>query len=283
MIAEGGESDDTDRSRLRAFGRALVPVSEVDDVSKQMELARVEGQIHIDPQEHELGSDVSPIRVLIADDHAIVRKGVRALLATEPEILVIGEAENGEEAIERVAQLEPDVVLMDLVMPEVDGVEAIEHIAAHQPEVRILVLTSFTGIDNIIPAVKAGALGYLLKDSGPEELVEAIRQVYSGNASLHPTIARKLLQELSDSAEPAPHADPLTDREREVLRLVAQGRHNQEIADLLAISEATVRTHVSHILTKLDLSSRTQAALYALRRGLASLEDIDAHRELGSD
>ena len=218
-----------------------------------------------------------PIRVLIADDHAIVRKGVRALLATEADILIVGEAQDGQDAIEEVDRLQPDVVLMDLVMPVMGGVEAICRIVASQPDARILVLTSFAGMDHIIPAIRAGALGYLLKDSGPEELVGAIRQVYGGNASLHPVVARKLLDELAEPvSDPLPYKDPLTDREKQVLRLVAQGRNNQDIADRLAISEATVRTHVSHILAKLKLSSRTQAALYALRRGLASLEDVDA-------
>jgi NarL family two-component system response regulator LiaR len=214
-----------------------------------------------------------PIRVLIADDHEIVRKGLRALLATEPDIEVVGEAENGVEAIARVERLQPDVVLMDLVMPEVDGIEAIRHVTAEQPKVRILVLTSFAGDDKVFPAIKAGALGYLLKDSSPEELVRAIHQVYRGESSLSPAIARKLLHELSHPAERPPTRDPLTDREVEVLQLLAQGRSNQEIADALVISEATVRTHVSNILGKLHLASRTQAALYALRQGLASLEN----------
>jgi NarL family two-component system response regulator LiaR len=216
------------------------------------------------------------IRVLIADDHVIVRKGIRALLATEKGIEVVGEAKDGREALAQAHRLRPDVVLMDLVMPVMNGVDTIRLISEQLPDVRILVLTSFTGLDKIFPAIKAGALGYLLKDSSPQELVDAIRQVYCGNASLHPAVARKLLQELSEPLGRAQTDDPLTDRETEVLRLVAQGRHNQEIADLLAISEATVRTHVSHILTKLELSSRTQAALYALRRGIASLEDADA-------
>jgi NarL family two-component system response regulator LiaR len=217
-----------------------------------------------------------PIRVLIADDHAIVRKGIRALLATEKGIDVVGEAEDGAKALAQARLLRPDVVLMDLVMPVMNGVDTIRQISEQLPDIRILVLTSFTGLDKIFPAIKAGALGYLLKDSSPEELVRAIRQVYRGNASLHPAVARKLLQELSEPSGRTRTEDPLTDRETEVLRLVAQGRHNQDIADLLAISEATVRTHVSHILTKLELSSRTQAALYALRRGIASLEDADA-------
>ena len=215
------------------------------------------------------------IRVLVADDHAIVRKGIRALLATEPDIEVVGEAENGREAVTEVEKLRPDVILMDLVMPEVDGIEAIRRITARQPEARILVLTSFAADDKVFPAIKAGALGYLLKDSGPEELVQAIHQVYRGESSLHPTIARKLLQELSRPSERPPTPEPLTEREVEVLRLVARGQSNQEIADQLVISEATVRTHVSNILGKLHLASRTQAALYALREGLASLDDAE--------
>jgi NarL family two-component system response regulator LiaR len=221
--------------------------------------------------------------VLIVDDHAIVRKGVRALLATETDICVVGEAEDGRGAITKAQRLGPDVILMDLAMPVMNGVDAIRHLSTEMPEIRILVLTSFAGMDKVFSAIKAGALGYLLKDSGPEELVEAIHQVHSGNASLHPAVARKLLEELSDPSLPKPVEDPLTDREKEVLCLVAQGRANQGIADQLAISEATVRTHVSHILAKLELSSRTQAALYALRSGLASLEngDAQARRSLG--
>jgi NarL family two-component system response regulator LiaR len=217
----------------------------------------------------------SSIRVLVADDHAIVRKGIRALLATEPDIEVVGEAENGREAVTEAERLQPDVILMDLVMPEVDGIEAIRRITGRQPEARILVLTSFAADDKVFPAIKAGALGYLLKDSGPEELVQAIHQVYRGESSLHPTIARKLLHELSRPSERPPTPEPLTEREVEVLRLVARGQSNQEIADQLVISEATVRTHVSNILGKLHLASRTQAALYALREGLASLDDVD--------
>jgi NarL family two-component system response regulator LiaR len=217
----------------------------------------------------------SPIRVLIADDHAIVRKGIRALLATEPGIEIVGEARDGNQAIAEAHRLRPDVILMDLVMPEVDGITAIRHITVHQPETRILVLTSFATDDKIFPAIKAGALGYLLKDSDPHELVQAIHQVHQGESSLHPLVARKLLQELSQPPAQPPTPDPLTEREVEVLRLVAQGQSNREIAALLMISEATVRTHMSNILSKLHLASRTQAALYALREGLASLDDAD--------
>jgi NarL family two-component system response regulator LiaR len=215
------------------------------------------------------------IRILVTDDHVVVRQGIRALLATEPDIEVVGEAENGREAVAETERLQPDVILMDLVMPEMDGIEAIRRITAQQPEARILVLTSFAADDKVFPAIKAGALGYLLKDSGPEELVSAIHQVYRGESSLHPAVARKLLQELSHPPKQPPTPEPLTEREMEVLRLVAQGQSNQEIAEELVISEATARTHVSNILRKLHLASRTQAALYALREGLASLEDED--------
>jgi NarL family two-component system response regulator LiaR len=215
------------------------------------------------------------IRILVTDDHIVVRQGIRALLATEPDIEVVGEAENGREAVAEAERLQPDVILMDLVMPEMDGIEAIRRITAQQPEARILVLTSFAADDKVFPAIKAGALGYLLKDSGPEELVSAIHQVYRGESSLHPAVARKLLQELSHPPKQPPTPEPLTEREMEVLKLVAQGQSNQEIAEELVISEATARTHVSNILRKLHLASRTQAALYALREGLASLEDED--------
>ena len=171
--------------------------------------------------------------------------------------------------------LEPDVILLDLLMPRMGGVEAIHVIKAQDAEARILVLTSFAADDKVFPAIKAGALGYLLKDSGPEELVQAIHRVYRGESSLHPTIARKLLQELSRPSERPPTPEPLTEREVEVLRLVARGQSNREIADQLVISEATVRTHVSNILSKLHLASRTQAALYALREGLVSLDDAE--------
>jgi len=215
------------------------------------------------------------IRILITDDHVVVRRGTQALLATEPEIEVVGEAKNGEEAVAKALQLQPDVILMDLEMPVMDGIEAIRRITASRPDARILVLTSFATDDKVFPAIKAGALGYLLKDSSPDELVRAIRQVHRGESSLHPTIARKLLQEMSRPMQKPPTEDPLTEREVEVLRLVAQGRSNQDIADELVISEATVRTHVSNILGKLHLASRTQAALYALKEGLASLDDAN--------
>lgn len=216
-----------------------------------------------------------PIRVLLTDDHAIVRKGVRALLSTERDIQVIGEAGSGSEAVAQAEILHPDVILMDLVMPELDGIEATRQITAKLPGTRILVLTSFAADEKVFPAIKAGALGYLLKDSGPEELVRAIRQVHQGEPSLEPSIARKVLLELSHPpTQKSLTADPLTERELDILRLVAQGCSNKEIALKLSVSELTVRTHVSNILGKLHLASRTQAALYALQKGITSLGDI---------
>lgn len=214
-----------------------------------------------------------PLRVLLVDDHTIVRRGIRALLATEPGMEVAGEAENGAEAVTAVERLAPDVVLMDLVMPEMDGIEAIRRIRAARPATRILVLTSFVADDKVFPAIQAGALGYLLKDSSPEDLIRAIRQVARGESSLHPVIARKVLAELTQASGKPPTADPLTERELGVLQLVARGLSNAEIAAQLVISEATVRTHVSSILAKLHLASRTQAALYALRQGIATLDE----------
>ena len=214
-----------------------------------------------------------PIRVFVAEDHAIVRKGICALLTLEPGIEVVGEASNGQEAVRSIQGAQPDVILMDLVMPEMDGIEAIQQIVARQPQARILVLTSFATDDKVFPAIKAGALGYLLKDSEPRDVVDAIRQVHRGEPSLHPRIARKLMQELSLPPEQPPTPDPLTEREMEVLRLVAQGKSNRDIADDLTITEGTVRVHVSSILGKLHLASRTQATLYALREGLVSLEE----------
>jgi len=212
------------------------------------------------------------IRVFVTDDHSIVRKGIKAILELIPDIQMIGEASNGQEAVERVDETKPDVVLMDLVLPKMDGIEAIRQIKARQPDVRILVLTTFAGEDKVFPAIKAGALGYQLKDSDPDELVAAIRQVYRGESALHPIIARKVLQELTRPTEQPPTPDPLTPREVEVLGLVARGMENPEIAENLVITEATVRTHVSNIMTKLHLASRTQAALYALREGFATLD-----------
>ncbi|HEY42862.1 MAG TPA: response regulator transcription factor [Anaerolineae bacterium] len=215
------------------------------------------------------------IRVLIVDDHVFVRKGIQALLATEEDIEVVGEAQDGQEALQQIEDLQPDVILLDLLMPKLDGIEVTRRVLAEDPQARILVLTSFVADDKVFPAIKAGALGYLLKDSEPEDLIRAIRQVYAGESSLSPLIARKVLQEISQSPDRDLTEEPLTEREVEVLLHIAKGKSNREIADELVLSEATVRTHVSNILGKLHLASRTQAALYALRKGLAPLNELD--------
>jgi NarL family two-component system response regulator LiaR len=212
------------------------------------------------------------IRILIADDHAIVREGLRALLATEPDLELVAEAADGMEAVEKARATRPDVILLDMVMPRKDGLAAIGDIIQENPDARILVLTSFAEDEQVFPAIKAGALGYLLKDSSPLELLQAIHNVSHGEASLHPTIARKLMRELNQPATLPPTTDPLTEREVEVLRLVAQGLSNDDIAQKLVVSERTVRTHVSHILDKLHLANRTQMALYAVREGIAKLD-----------
>lgn len=219
------------------------------------------------------------IRVLIVDDQAIVRKGTMALLSLIDGIAVVGEAVNGQEAVAQALKLKPNVILMDLMMPVMDGVEAIRQISAQQPQSHILALTSFIADDKLFPAIKAGALGYMLKDCEPEDLVKAIRQVHRGEPSLHPSVARKVLAELRQpSYEGMPTPDPLTERELEVLRLIASGFDNDRIAAQLNVTEVTVRTHLSHILDKLHLANRVQATLYALRTGITSLED-DAGEE----
>lgn len=212
------------------------------------------------------------IRILIADDHAIVREGLRTLITAKPKLELVGEAADGNEAISLARALQPDVILLDMIMPAKDGLEAIREIKAENPEARILVLTSFSDDDKVFAAIKAGALGYLLKDSSPQQLLQAIQDVYRGQSSLHPTIALKLIRELNQPPDLPPTEEPLTEREVETLRLVAQGLTNQEIAEKLSISERTVGKHVSNILEKLHLANRTQAALYALRKGLADLK-----------
>lgn len=219
---------------------------------------------------------MADVRVLIVDDHDVVRRGLRTLLELELDLDIVGEAGDGLQAIEASARFTPDVVLLDLEMPRLDGVGSIPQILAASPSSKILVLTSFATDEMVFPAIKAGALGYLLKDSTPEELVAAIRDVSRGESRLHPQIARKVLDELANPAADRPKtSEPLTAREVEVIRLMALGLGNQEIADELVISESTVRNHVSSILSKLHLANRTQAALYALRQGLASLDEGD--------
>lgn len=214
-----------------------------------------------------------PIRVLIADDHPLVRNGVRLLFDTVADIELAGEAQNGVEAVELAGALRPDIILLDLVMPQMDGLEALARIKEEDPEARVLVVTSFADDERVFPAIKAGALGYCLKEASPDLLVQAIRDVCRDELWLHPTIARKVIAELSQPKEDLPPtSDPLTQRELDVLRLVARGLSNQDIARELVLSEATVRYHVTNILGKLHLANRTQAALYALKEGLSVLE-----------
>lgn len=213
------------------------------------------------------------IRILIADDHAVVREGLRTLITRTPGMELVGEASNGLEAISQAKSLQPDVVLLDLMMPQLSGLEAIPQLKQLNPQLRILILTSFDDDERVFAAVKAGALGYLLKDSSPEELLQAIQNVYQGQPSLAPDIAYKLIRELNQPSSLPQTEQPLTEREVETLRLIAQGLSNEEIAQKLIISERTVGKHVSNILEKLHLANRTQAALYALRQGLASLDD----------
>jgi DNA-binding NarL/FixJ family response regulator len=200
------------------------------------------------------------IRVLIADDHAVVRQGLRTFLELQDDIDVVGEAGDGAEALAAAERLAPDVVLVDLVMPGVDGIEAIRGLRERVPGARAIVLSSFVDDEKLFPAVRAGAAGYLLKDVQPQELVEAIRTVHAGGALLHPRVASRLLEELV--------TDPLTPREREVLGLIGRGMANKVIARELSLSEKTVKAHVSSILAKLGVTDRTQAALYAVRAGL---------------
>jgi DNA-binding NarL/FixJ family response regulator len=207
------------------------------------------------------------IRVLIADDHAVVRQGLRTFLELQDEIEVVGEAEDGEEALNEAERLDPDVVLLELVMPRVDGITALHGLRERSPRSRVIVLTTFLDDDKLLPAVRAGAAGYLLKDVEPKELVGAIRTVHAGKALLHPEVTARVLAELVASDRPRP-ASLLTPRETEVLALIARGQPNKVIARELGVSEKTVKTHVSNVLGKLGVTDRTQAALYAVREGL---------------
>ncbi len=213
-----------------------------------------------------------PIRILIADDHTVVRKGIHTLLLTEPGLVVVGEAADGVEAAALYRTLLPDVLLLDLQMPRRGGLEVITELKQDFPEVHILVLTSSSDEEAVFTAVQNGAMGYLLKDSSPEELVEAIHAVHNGRPFLQSSVAFKFMQAVKRPST-MPEEEPLTEREHDILRHVARGLSNQDIADLLIISERTVRTHISHILDKLSLENRTQAALYALRHGLTSLDE----------
>ena len=214
------------------------------------------------------------IRVLIVDDHKVVRDGLKFFLAPMGGIEVIGEAENGLEAIEKTGRLHPDVVLMDLLMPVMNGVEATRAIKEKHPDVQVLVISSFAEDEKVVAAIRAGASGYLLKDSSPQDLQTSIFEIFNGESALPPRIANIVIRALNQpETPPNPHAVPLTDREIEVLKMVARGYSNQEIADQLVISVWTVRTHLTNILTKLNLENRTQAALFALREGLAQLNE----------
>lgn len=212
----------------------------------------------------------SKIKVLIVDDHQVVRQGLRTFLELQPDIAVLGEAGDGQAAVEMVSQLQPDVVLMDLVMPRLDGISATRQIKALGISVKVIALTSFTEDDKVFPAIQAGASSYLLKDVSPDELVEAIRAAHRGEARLHPEIVRKLMEQVAQQSGLARQSLPhdLTGRELEVVRLVAQGRSNHEIAQSLVISEKTVKTHISNILGKLQLDDRTQLAIFAIKHGL---------------
>jgi DNA-binding NarL/FixJ family response regulator len=209
------------------------------------------------------------IKVLLVDDHAVVREGLRTYLDLEERLEIIGEAANGREAVDKVRVLQPDVVLMDLLMPEMDGITATKAIKEFAPEVKVIVLTSFQDDEHIMPAIEAGATGYLLKDVSAPELVKAIEGAFQGQAQLHPEVARKLMEQVRQPRRRQDPAEELTPRERDVLGLIASGMSNKEIARELVMTERTVKGHVSNILGKLGLQDRTQAALYAVRHGLA--------------
>ncbi len=212
------------------------------------------------------------IRILIADDHPIVREGMAAILSAQPDMELVGEAADGAQAVTLARQTRPDVILLDLEMPLKDGVTVIREVMEADLQTRILVLTSYGDDERVFPAIKSGALGYLLKDTPRERLLQAIRDVAQGQAILHPTIAIKVMRELNQPSDLPPTPAPLTEREMDTLRLVARGLSNQEIAAELTIHEYTVAKYVGSILDKLHVANRTQAALYALREGLAKLD-----------
>lgn len=209
------------------------------------------------------------IRIVIADDHHVVRRGLLFFLKTQKDIEIVGEAKNGKEAVELAATLKPDVVLMDLVMPELDGIEATKQIMERKIPSKVLILTSFSDQDHVIPAIRAGASGYQLKDVEPDQLIESIRAVHRGESQLHPKVTSHVMSHFSRGAGNKNLHEELTKRELEVLAEIAKGKSNKEIASSLFITEKTVKTHVSNILAKLELADRTQAALYAVKHGIA--------------
>ncbi|MFJ6686260.1 response regulator [Streptomyces werraensis] len=209
-----------------------------------------------------------PIKVLLVDDHQVVRRGLRTFLEVQDDIEVVGEAADGAQGVALAGELQPDVILMDVKMPGMDGVEALRRLREHDHRARVLVVTSFTEQRTVIPALRAGAAGYVYKDIDPDALAGAIRSVHAGHVLLQPEVAGALLSQ-EESGSGAGRAGSLTEREREVLGLIADGRANREIARALVLSEKTVKTHVSNILMKLDLADRTQAALWAVRHGLS--------------
>jgi NarL family two-component system response regulator LiaR len=219
------------------------------------------------------------IRVLIVDDHTVVRDGLQALLSVEPGMEVVGSAADGIEAVRLAQELKPDVILLDLVMPRMDGVQAINEIKHNNPAARILVLTSFAENHQVFSAIKSGAMGYIMKDTSADELIHAIRDTYHDKPVLQPEIARKLMRDIQNPVPQTQIENTLTDREMEILRQVALGKTNQEIADELVVSERTVRTHITNILAKLRLSNRTQLALYALREGIAHMRYVKDETE----
>ncbi len=210
-----------------------------------------------------------PITVLLVDDHEMVRSGVKAFLETRPDITVVAEAGSGEEAVKMAAEHAPDVALMDLIMPGMDGVEATRRLTAQSPRTSVIMLTSYHDDEHVFPAIRAGALSYVLKEVGPEELADAVRKAAVGEAVLHPRVAARVVRELHGARRDEPNAfRELSDRELEVLKLIADGLSNAVIASRLYVSEKTVKSHVSNILGKLHLADRTQAAVYAWRQGV---------------
>jgi NarL family two-component system response regulator LiaR len=248
------------------------------------ELEALQRGTHVSPQPDRPAAPlpVTPapprIKVLLVDDHAVVRQGLRTFLELQDDMTIVGEAANGLEAIEQARQCQPDIVLLDLMMPKMGGVEATPQIIAASLQSRVIILTSFGEDDQVIPAIRAGAQGYLLKDIPPRDLVQAVREAYQGKTQLHPDVAKKLMSAVAASSvtattAPTASASPepdLTERELEVLKLIAQGMNNQQIAQQLTISEKTVKTHVSNILSKLHVEDRTQAAIYAVKKGLGT-------------